>query len=159
MNQQELQDQLMEICESGDVNALNKLLTQNVDINYKNEYGTAPIHVAAQHDHKEIVEILLKKGADINILTADDLTALHFAAQKGYISIVKLLIAYKAKINQIGRRYKRTPMHYAADQGQSEAVVLLLAAGADKNILDLHENSPFEVANKKGHKATAELLK
>ena len=59
----------------------------NIDArNFKNE--EAPIHVAAQFQSTEIIDILLEEGADLEARDGNSCTPLHYAAghnQKGMI--------------------------------------------------------------------------
>lgn len=54
------------------------------------------MHLAAKHNHLEVVEILLKAGISRDARTKVDKTSLHMAAAEGHIDIVKTLLEYGA---------------------------------------------------------------
>lgn len=54
-----------------------------------------PLYYAVEHNHKEIVEVLLMKGANVNI----GILPLLLAASKGYGDIVQMLLKNKARVN------------------------------------------------------------
>ena len=63
----------------------------NVDARKNSEDGEAPIHIAAQSQSKEIVDILLNKGADIEAKDANGCTPLHHAARCNQKAMVEYL--------------------------------------------------------------------
>lgn len=146
--------------ESGNFKAVSAEIKNGVDVNYVDDRGTSPLHIAAQNNQIEIVEKLLESGADVNALTKHDgWSALHFAATRGYNEIVKILIDAGANLDVHGLRYKRTCLHYASDQGRSEVVKLLLKSGAKKDVIDINKDTPLALAERKGHEETAKLLR
>ena len=50
---------------------------------FKHEYGSAPLHVAAQKGHLEVVKVLLKFGAGIDSKGEDGRPVLHIASKEG----------------------------------------------------------------------------
>jgi ankyrin repeat protein len=71
--------------------------------------GIPLLHVAADFNQTEIIELLLKKGAKIN-LKYEGLTALHAAIRGGNEEAAKKLIAQKADVN-VTDPDGRTPLH------------------------------------------------
>ncbi|XP_023318013.1 ankyrin-2-like [Trichogramma pretiosum] len=67
-------------CMSGNVSAVNLLLSQGVDVNL-DTYTCSPLHLAAQYRHAEVVEILLTHGANPNQRDAEESTPLHALAR------------------------------------------------------------------------------
>ena len=80
--------------------------------------GSACLHVASQHGHFKVVEILIRSGAYINainkvsfyistsmndyfdhILLQIGYTPLHLAVQNGHVKVVKTLIKLGANVN------------------------------------------------------------
>lgn len=80
------------------------------NINQQDQYGRAPLHVAAAVDYTEMIEFLLQHHADIDITTGGELqTPIHFAAKNDACQALKLLIDYGANVNC--RDYQnRTPI-------------------------------------------------
>ncbi len=50
----------------GDVRAVTVLLAEGADPSAFEEFGSTPLHFAADNEHLEIVRLLLKAGASIN---------------------------------------------------------------------------------------------
>ena len=88
----------------------NKLSFTGAEINYADDYGRTPLHVAASADYSEMVRFLIENGADVHMKTAgEDQTPLHYAAKNEAVQCVKILLAYEADID--ARDYKlRTPL-------------------------------------------------
>jgi ankyrin repeat protein len=86
----------------GDVEAVKQQLAAGADVNMKAPRGWAPLHNAANADHKEIVELLINNGADVNVTHNGGGTPLHRAAREGHKQIVELLIANGAKCECAG---------------------------------------------------------
>jgi len=57
-----------------------------------------PLMLACDHEHKHVVEVLLKNDATVIIdqVTKDGITPLHIAVQKNLEGIEELLLEYKA---------------------------------------------------------------
>lgn len=87
-----------------------------------------PLHLAAFHGHKEVVEFLLEHGAEVNARTTAWVTPLHFAAQIGNREVVELLLAHKAKINAVDSK-GWTPMNRAQKWGHPEMAEFLKQQG------------------------------
>lgn len=58
--------------------------------------GTSPLHLAAQNNHLEICEILLRAGISRDARTKVDRTPLHMAAYEGHLEIVETLLMHGA---------------------------------------------------------------
>jgi len=68
-------------------------------VNEKAEEGVAPLHVAAQEGHNQVIELLIDNGADVNSKDGDEGTPLHMAAANGHKGIAELLIVKGADVN------------------------------------------------------------
>lgn len=61
--------------------------------------GTSPLHLAAQNNHLEVAEMLLRAGISKDARTKVDRTPLHMAAYEGHLEIVEALITHGADID------------------------------------------------------------
>jgi ankyrin repeat protein len=157
--QQQLNEELLNAAENGNLENVKTLLADGADVNSKNNHGINALDLAAQNGHEEIVEILILKGINVNALTQDGLTALHFAARKGFFKIAALLIQSGIDVSITGLRYHRAALHYAAEMGHDKIVKALLDAKARTDVKDIMGETPFDLANKKGHIETALILR
>ena len=107
--------------------------------------GWIPLHSAARHGHKEIVELLIEKGTDVNVRDSSGKSTLHDAVLEGHKEIVKLLITKGADLNAESGYYG-TSLHVAASIGHKEIVELLIANGADVNVKDGFGRTPLDTA-------------
>jgi len=167
----------------GDMDGVKSLLQQHPSlINASAEWNETPIQAAAHVANRPMVKFLLEQGAPLDICTAamlgmkdrvaqflrDDpgqsaargahgIPVLFFPALTGEMEIAELLLAHGAEVN--AGAGGNTPLHGAAAFGQTEMVRWLLAHGADPQALNYDNKTPFEVAQKNGHHAAADLLR
>jgi ankyrin repeat protein len=123
--------------------------------------GRTALHLAAEKDRKEVVQLLLENGANVNAEEEEEKeqrgwrevitkgrTALHLAAEEGHKAVVQLLLENGANVSaqemkkekQKERRITAitttrtiTALHLAAREGHEAVVRLLLENGANVN--------------------------
>jgi len=91
----------------GDVERVRQLIEENPEaVNLIHEDGIAPLHLAANFGHKEVVLLLIEKGADVNVRQGPSppgfyylSTPLHKAILSGHREIASILIQNGADIN------------------------------------------------------------
>lgn len=98
------------------------------------KYGAlrlAPIHLAAEAGHNDMVKCLLQHGAEVNTPTegANRITPLHFAAARGRTAVVETLVAAGADINLVDLA-KKTPLTWAIESNQKDIADMLREVGA-----------------------------
>lgn len=79
MTQEEATAQLRVLSESlkaADITKIRELIQAGADVNLKNNYGAAPLFMAAANGHTKIVAALLKANADTNAAKTDGVTPL-----------------------------------------------------------------------------------
>ena len=80
-------------CQSQDKNAVLHLIHKwNAKIDARNNSKEAPIHVAAQFQSTEIIDILLEQGTNIESTDASGCTPLHHAARCNQKDMIQHLI-------------------------------------------------------------------
>lgn len=96
-------DELSRLVESGDVEALARLLPRVGNIDARNRHGTTALMQAARCGHAQIVRLLLEHGADPNLTRNDKFTALALAAFFGHTESVKTLMEFGARTEAVTR--------------------------------------------------------
>ena len=98
--------------------------------------GYAPLHYAADHGNKYMVDLLLDFKADPNAeQETTRATPLFMAAVEGHTCIVRRLLDRGADVNKVDWA-NETPICAAARYGHIDAVELLLKKGANPNTSD-----------------------
>jgi ankyrin repeat protein len=155
-------------------------LAAGVYVNAKGNWGSTPLHYAAQEGHMEVAELLIADGADLEAKADTGITppdwaykypeianllrkhggkygTIHVAARGGDIEAVKEFLAAGADVDAKDK-YGRTPLHRVAYEGHKAIVELLIAKGADVDAKDEEEWTPLYVAAMEGQTEVAELL-
>jgi hypothetical protein len=96
-------EELSRVVESGDVEALVRMLPRVANLNARNRHGTTALMKAASCGHAEIVRLLLGHGADPNLTRNDGFTALALAAFFGHAETVKTLMEFGAHTEAVTR--------------------------------------------------------
>lgn len=105
--------QLHRACITGNTNQARRLIDQGHPVNLRDHAGWLPLHEAANHGFKEIVELLLDNGALINDkggTSSDGITPLYDACVNGHLEIVELLLDRDANAT-LRNDLNKTPLH------------------------------------------------
>jgi ankyrin repeat protein len=85
--------QLIDSCKkSANIAAVQKLLDEGVDVNWKDTLGDTALICASVHGHVEIIKLLLDKGALPDIQNNFGGTALMNASHNGRVDCARLLL-------------------------------------------------------------------
>ena len=120
---------LHEVAEIGDLEGAKFIGSDPDLVTSKDADGATPLHYAALHDRKNIVELLIDKSADVNAADHAGETPLHYAANG---DIAAILLSAGANVNARDNK-GRTALHRAARSGQPVVIGFLLASGAEVN--------------------------
>jgi ankyrin repeat protein len=102
----------------GDLEKIKALLKDNPElISSKLDGSLTALHIAAMHNNKDVLQLLLTNKAEVNSRERNGATPLHIAAMMGNKEIVKLLLVNKADVNARDE-YGATPLHLAAQKGK-----------------------------------------
>jgi ankyrin repeat protein len=125
-----LNDQLVEAAEAGDLEVVKYLVTKGVDVTNGENHA---VQLASQNGHIDMVKYLISQGADIN---AGGNHVVSLASWGGHLEMVKFLVSQGANVNASDNN----ALFMAAHGGHSEVVKYLISQGADftecKNIID-----------------------
>ena len=127
------------------------LIANGADVNAKDKYGGTPLDYA----NNEVAKILINKGA----MTSDELKVderkLVAASRGGDIQKVKSYLAAGVDVNNIDED-GHTPLHWNIN---NESIEVLIAKGANVNAISKHGLTPLDMAIKRNHTETADLLR
>lgn len=89
---------ILQAARVGDVPAVKRLLSDDPRlVRATDDHLKTPLHWAAEHDHHDVVEMLLHAGADLEATTSWGATPLDWAATMGSTKVADLLLARGAK--------------------------------------------------------------
>uniref|UniRef100_A0A3B4ARI2 SOCS box domain-containing protein n=1 Tax=Periophthalmus magnuspinnatus TaxID=409849 RepID=A0A3B4ARI2_9GOBI len=102
--------------------------------------GISPLHLAAERNRDEVLEMLLEAGYDPNMMLSEERsnlyedrrrTALYFSVANVNVYAIRLLLSHGAATDLD----TLPPLMVAARQGAVQSVTLLLEHGADVNVI------------------------
>lgn len=140
----ELGKQLLKASIDGNVDEIKSLMSKGAPFT-ADWLGTSPLHFAAQNNHLEVCEILLRAGISKDARTKVDRTPLHIAVFEGNVEIVKCLLLNKADVD-CKDLLSMTPLHWAAQNGHAELAELLVRHGAQTDVANKFDLTPLDIA-------------
>ncbi|CAI4219124.1 unnamed protein product [Parascedosporium putredinis] len=123
----------------------------------QDDRGWTALHLAAQHGHTSVVQILIQKGAMTDIETLKGETAFHWAARNGYAEIVELL-ADKDKGLTLEDHEGWTGLDWAVIRGNNRVVELILDTCNNAGLAFLKSNRSLILAAEAGNEVITKLL-
>ena len=142
---------LVEAVVDRQLSRVQALLGEGGDPNGVDKYGRAPLVVATEFGHDEIVALLLQNGASPNPPKKRMELPLGIVADRGKVELVKDFLEAGADPNRQDRR-GQTPLHYIQIGGLQEqqltAARLLLEAGANPNVPNGQGKTPYELVER-----------
>ncbi|RDD34684.1 ankyrin repeat domain-containing protein [Wolbachia endosymbiont of Cylisticus convexus] len=112
----------------------SKLLGQlKSDINQKDVDGNTPLHIAAQHGNKQLIELFSRLGAKI-VKNKQDNTPLHIAIMHGNADCIELFHENREDILESKGEHGRNLVHLAAMYGQFDCLHFLLNEFPNHNL-------------------------
>lgn len=144
--------------ENDDVELLEKTLDRSDTIvSMILEGGRNMLHVAAYHNARGAVDLLLERGATIVRDSWSQRTPIYYAVLGGDTAIVTMLLAAGDSSNRLDMSLW-TPLHLAAHAKRAEMIPLLVATGAPIDAVDERGWRALHYAARSGDLATAEAL-
>ncbi|XP_008058970.2 ankyrin repeat domain-containing protein 29, partial [Carlito syrichta] len=105
--------------------------------------GTAPLWIASQMGHSEVVRVMLLRGAERDAARKDGTTALLKAANNGYNDVIEELLKFSPTLGIL--KNGTSALHAAVLSGNIKTVALLLEAGADPSLRNKANELPAEL--------------
>jgi ankyrin repeat protein len=156
---------LFEACAAGELERVERFIshppgTVDVDINAHSSDGWTPLHLASFFGHAKVIELLLAHGADVAARSTNSTgnTPLHAALAANQKMAVGLLIGHGADVNAPDASGWR-PLHLAAVNNALDVMKTLIAQGADAGGTNREGLTAMQLAEQKGHREAAALLK
>lgn len=144
--------------ERGAVAVVSLLLKLGANPNARNKESKTPLHEAANHQHFEVMKVLVEDGgADVNTHKANGWSSLHFCSSSGDVRMASFLLRHGAAVDTRNRD-GATPLFLACRAGHEGVVEELLKAGADVSIRIQSNRSPLHVAVAGGHEGVVRQL-
>lgn len=132
----------------GHAEVVEVLIKHGVNPSVLNKEGLAAIHLAAQDDKANVIEVMAQLNCDINIPTRDDqLTPLHIAAKQGHVESIKQLHVEGAYLDAVSI-YGETPLHLAIQSGHLPVINELIERGAALDAVTYYGDNPIHLAIK-----------
>ena len=159
---------IFEACQSGNINRVRELITENIDVNIINENHNSPLYLTCRPSNLsedepeslnkiEIVNLLIEHGANVNYINDAQISPLMSACKYGYLEIAKILIQNNANVNHIDNN-RSTSLIKATTYGKFLLVKLLLENGANVNHIDRRGISAYIIAQQHEYTNIMELL-
>uniref|UniRef100_A0A674MMV6 Ankyrin repeat domain-containing protein 54 n=1 Tax=Takifugu rubripes TaxID=31033 RepID=A0A674MMV6_TAKRU len=103
---------LREAANCNDIDAVRKLLQDDVDPCAADDKGRTALHFSSCNGNESIVKLLLSHGADPNQRDSLGNTPLHLAACTNHVPVITTLLKGGARVDALDRA-GRTPLHLA----------------------------------------------
>jgi ankyrin repeat protein len=89
---------ILQAAQDGEAPTVERLLSDDPRlVSASDDHLKTPLHWAAEHDRREVAEMLLDAGADLEATTSWGATALDWAATMGSVKVADLFLARGAK--------------------------------------------------------------
>jgi cytohesin len=164
---------------------VKQFLKDGTDVNAKGRYGRTPLHLAAGHGSKEMIEFLIANGADVNAMNHDETPldshwsfglkeptersallrkhggktgaelSIVIAANRRELKTVQQYIANGVDVNTTHDGV--TALHHAVSNRDRKLVQYLIDNGANVNARDESGSTPLEWCE--GDKRTSDILR
>lgn len=148
---------LLNVAKTGDVPAIERLLSRGAKANAAISGDGSPLIAAAQGGHLQAMATLIRAGADVNLGVSGDGSPLIAAAQRGNLDAVRLLLDHGAKIDK-GVEGDGNALIMASGAGQTAVVQLLLDRGAGIEVVVPGDENPLIHASETGATEVVRLL-
>ncbi|MCK5917927.1 MAG: ankyrin repeat domain-containing protein [Cocleimonas sp.] len=135
------------------------LLKAGANPNARNSSHQTPLLIAIHKKNIALIQTLLPYKTNINLANNAGQTPLHSAVLLQNLPIVRLLLSKGAIPNTNSRYGGTTPLLDALSWRRPQIARLLINKGARVNVVNNARESALDIANKRGLRALARLIK
>jgi len=151
MDKQEI-NRIYNLAKMGDQESISAL---KANINQQNDYGFTALHLAAQENNVEMIELLIKFGSNPHLMNKYNQIPLCTAVNENNTDSALILIPHTNL--GIPSIQTNSVLHLATKKGNVVIAKALIDAGADIKKVD-SLGTPLSIAASGGHKDIVELL-
>ncbi len=126
----ELDMQLIDAAQAGDVAAVQQLLAQGASVDAQDSSGKTALIAAVYRNQVAVAEVLIGAGADVNVKDDTQQSAYLIPTADGYLELLQLTLRSGADVHSTDS-YNGTGLIRAADRGHVEIVQELLKTDID----------------------------
>ncbi|XP_074501817.1 uncharacterized protein LOC141773736 isoform X1 [Sebastes fasciatus] len=127
-------------------------------LKHKGWGGFTPLHYAALHGNRALVDFFLSNGADPNVTCDAGQTSFHFACRQGNIYIIHQMMQYGADLRLIDLQ-RKTSLHHAVTGGSIVAIHYLWETGMFRfSDTDMYHVTPLHLAASTGNTEVVRYL-
>ncbi|MBL4588124.1 ankyrin repeat domain-containing protein [Candidatus Babeliales bacterium] len=123
------------------------------------ENGDTPLLWAAKYGTTIHLRLLFDHEANTRIVDSLQRIALHYISIRPECTMLTADFLKKDANTNKQDLYGRTPLHHAARSGSSEIVELMLKCSGDPFVLDMNNQTPFDIACNRNRKVIANFIK
>ncbi|CAM9140246.1 unnamed protein product [Scytosiphon promiscuus] len=146
---------------NGQEQIVKLLLDKGAEKDALNSRGRTPLHLAVERAHLPTLHAVLAANPDVNIRYGAALmgySILDLAARLGNVDVLRALLLHGVDVNRLTDGY--TALHRAALNNRVDAIDVLVEAGADIEIEDDDDCTPFlDACSNHCHEAVLALFK
>jgi ankyrin repeat protein len=134
---------------------IRAIIAQGARVSTIDGQGKTPLRAAIDREYWEAARILADAGSNIFSTAADGESPATAALKKGS-EAVRVIFSGRA----VGERDSagNTILHYAARTGRADLIALLIELGASKNLKNMADESPVDIARRWNNAEAAALL-
>ena len=143
---------------SNSVGSAKALLLGKADPNMCGDHGWSPLHLAAERNYAEIVELLCSFGANPNATNQQGYTPLVISVAKDSKEAAGALLKVSANPNAQSELNGWAALHFAAQEDNQALGKLLCDFNADHNVRTHENNPPLLIAALNGSKSMTSTL-
>ncbi len=150
--------------QNGHNDIIGMFLAANIAPDLRNRSLQTPLMLAAWARLPETVNLLLSHGADPALQDNTGWSALHAdwnpkPSDADYEDVMEMLVSHKGPVNLAATNPEGfTPLMSACRVGSTYVVKLLLQAGAQINVRDINDESPYGIAAAAHNQPVMDLL-